>query len=628
MNDSTKPQPARAPYNIEHWGEGYFAINAAGHVCVHPDGRPTGEGVDLFDLSAQIQDAGMALPVLVRFNGILRHRVDTLCGAFERASEAQDFTGGYTAVYPIKVNQQRTVVSEIIDHGDGRVGLEAGSKPEFMAVLGVAPPGCTIICNGYKDREYLRAALIGQQLGHKVYVVVEKLNELDVLLREAASMGVRPTVGIRIRLASMGAGKWQTTGGEKSKFGLSSAQILQAVERMRAAGMLDCLELLHFHLGSQIANIRDIQTGMAEASRYYAELHQLGVNVRVMDVGGGLSVDYEGTRSRSFCSMNYSVDQYAQAILRALREVADENELPHPHVISESGRAMTAHHAVLVTDVIDRELVAQTSPTEPGEQDPAILHDLWEALETSSGRTALETYQDALYFFSEVQSMYVHGVLSLEQRARAEGTYHAICRKVRDTLTPSLRSHRDVLDELNEKLADKLFCNLSIFQSLPDVWAIKQVFPIMPLQRLHETPTHRAVLRDLTCDSDGRIDQYVDTDGLEATLPVHAPDADTPYLLGFFLVGAYQEILGDMHNLFGDTDSVNVELGADGEVELLGAERGDTADELLRYVHFDTVKLLASYRNKIEAADIPATSREAFLQELEDGLTGYTYLEH
>ncbi len=628
MNDSAKPQPARAPYNIEHWGEGYFAINAAGHVCVHPDGRPAGAGVDLFDLSAQIQEAGMALPVLVRFNGILRHRVDTLCGAFERAREAQDFTGGYTAVYPIKVNQQRTVVSEIIGHGDGRVGLEAGSKPEFMAVLGVAPPGCTIVCNGYKDREYLRAALIGQQLGHKVYVVVEKLNELDVLLREAASMGVRPAVGIRIRLASMGAGKWQTTGGEKSKFGLSSAQILQAVGRMRAAGMLDCLELLHFHLGSQIANIRDIQTGMAEASRYYAELHQLGVNVRVMDVGGGLSVDYEGTRSRSFCSMNYSVDQYAQAILRALREVADEHELPHPHVISESGRAMTAHHAVLVTDVIDRELVAQTSPTEPGEDDPAILHDLWEALQNSSGRTALETYQDALYFYSEAQSMYVHGVLSLEQRARAEGTYHAICRKVRDALTPSLRSHRDVLDELNEKLADKLFCNLSVFQSLPDVWAIKQVFPIVPLQRLHETPTHRAVLRDLTCDSDGRIDQYVDTDGLEATLPVHAPDADTPYLLGFFLVGAYQEILGDMHNLFGDTDSVNVELGADGEVELLGAERGDTADELLRYVHFDTAKLLASYRHKIEAADIAAADREAFLQELEDGLTGYTYLEH
>ncbi|MGD8379924.1 MAG: biosynthetic arginine decarboxylase, partial [Gammaproteobacteria bacterium] len=582
---------------------------------------------DLAQLAADIQAEGLSLPVLVRFTGILRDRVDTLIGAFEQAREQQAFGGHYTAVYPIKVNQQRAVVGEIVAHGDARVGLEAGSKPELMAVLGIARPGMPVVCNGYKDREYLRVALIGQQLGHKVYVVVEKPAELGTLIREARAMGVRPAIGVRVRLASVSAGKWQNTGGEKSKFGLSPSQLLEAVDTLRAADLLDCLELLHVHLGSQVANIRDIQRGMREASRYYAELHRLGAKVKVMDVGGGLGVDYEGTRSRSYCSMNYTVQQYAQTIVREIRERADENDLPHPDLISESGRALTAHHAVLITDVTDVERIPETEPTAPAGDEPLILQDLWETLENAGRRTVLEVYQDAVYFIGEAQSMYTHGLLTLEQRAHADRIYHAICRRVRNNLTPGQRSHRDILDELNEKLADKFFCNFSVFQSLPDVWAINQVFPIMPLQRLDEPTTRRGVLRDLTCDSDGRIDQYVDREGLEATLPVHEIGDGESYLLGFFMVGAYQEILGDMHNLFGDTDSVNVELDGDGRWRFTGEERGDTADELLRYVHFDPAELLANYRAKTGAADLDPATREQYLRELEDGLSGYTYLE-
>ncbi|MEX0870979.1 MAG: biosynthetic arginine decarboxylase, partial [Aquisalimonadaceae bacterium] len=587
---------ARDVYNTAHWGGGYFDINDAGEVVVRPDRNASRPAVSLRTLAGELRDAGLSLPVLVRFTDILRDRVDNLCNAFASAMQTDGYGGGYTAVYPIKVNQQRRVVEEILSRGGERVGLEAGSKPELMAVLALAPQGATVICNGYKDREYIRLALVGQRLGLRVHIVLEKRSELELVIRESERMQLRPILGMRVRLASIGAGKWQNTGGEKSKFGLTASQALGVVERLQQAGMVDCLDLLHFHLGSQLSNVRDIRRGMREAARYYAELHNIGVPIRCVDVGGGLGVDYEGTRSRNYCSMNYSVGEYAHNVVHALWEMCEEQGLPHPDIISESGRALTAHHAVLITNVIDRDgSDAGAVVAEPAADEALILRDLWRGLSTDDGRSALEIYHDAMHGLQEAQAMYTHGVLSLRQRAHAEQLYQAICHKVRPMLSMSARNHRDVLDELNEKLADKLFCNLSIFQSMPDVWAIDQIFPILPLARLDERPTARATVQDLTCDSDGCIQYYVDGEGIESTLPLPPYRPGEPYLLGIFLVGAYQEILGDMHNLFGDTDSVNVELTDDGYT-LTGALRGDSVETVLRYVQFDRDSLLAAYR--------------------------------
>jgi arginine decarboxylase len=614
-------------FNIRRWGEGYFDINPNGHIVVHPNGDAGDGEVNLVELTERARHDGLRLPILFRFGDIIGNRVTGLCNAFELAMESHDYRANYTAVYPIKVNQQRSVVDDLLAHGGKRVGMEAGSKPELMAVLALAPAGSIIVCNGYKDREYLELALIGQQLGHKVYIVVEKPNELGHIIRLSKQMGVRPRIGARVRLTHASAGKWQDTGGEKSKFGLMASQLLDAAEMLAEAGMADCLELLHFHLGSQIGNIRDIARGMREAGRAFAEMRALGVNIHVMDVGGGLGVDYEGSRSRSANSTNYSVEQYAHTIVRTLAEICAEYELPQPDIITESGRAMTAHHAVLVTNVVDHESISELEPDEPSVEDPMILHDLWEGYRNDDDRPALEIYQDALYWLSEAQAMYIHGVMTLEQRARAERLYYGICRRVKAVLKPTSRPQREILDELNEKLADKYFCNMSVFQSLPDVWAIDQVFPIMPIHRLDEFPERRAVLQDMTCDSDGRIENYVDADGVESTLAVHPLKQEEDYLLAFFLVGAYQEILGDMHNLFGDTDSVNVERNEDGEFEMVRPEHGDRADEVLAYVHFEPQELLARYREKIDAAGLDQATRTDYLATLEEGLSGYTYLE-
>lgn len=622
-------EKARQTYNMAYWSSGYFDINEQGHLTAHPDRDFNAAGVDLYELSGEIRNAGLSLPVLVRFPGILHDRIDTLCRSFQDAMEDCDYTGAYTAVYPIKVNQQRTVVEEVLAHGGRYVGLEAGSKPELMAVLALAEPdGGVIVCNGYKDREYIRLALIGRQLGHRIYIVVEKLSELELVIRESRDMGITPLLGIRMRLTSIGAGKWQNTGGKKSKFGLSSLQVLALVERLQAEGLAACLQLLHFHMGSQISSIQDIHRGMREAARYYAELRQMGLDIRCMDVGGGLGVDYEGTRSRSFCSMNYSVREYARNIVQAIHDACAEYDLPHPDIFSESGRALTAHHAALITNVIDQEVVPTgLSDLAPGEDEPIIIKDLYQGLMELEQRPPLEVYHDANYWLSEAHAMYVHGVLTLAQRAWAEQLYYETCHRVRSLLQPAKRAHREVLDELNENLADKYFCNISVFQSIPDVWAIEQIFPVVPLHRLGEEPTRRAVLQDITCDSDGRIDQYVDLDGIDTTLQVHALKNGEPYLLGIFMVGAYQEILGDMHNLFGDTDSVNVELLADGSYRLDQIEQGDTVDDVLGYVHINADELLESYQRKVADSGLPDDVQDSYLEELEAGLRGYTYLE-
>ncbi len=630
MNDYAKSsawtvQDAADMYNIPQWGEGYFGVGADGHLRVRPYRGRSPVEIDLYELARRLPREGLELPVLVRFTDILRDRVDALTGAFAEVIAEYSYVGTYTAVYPIKVNQQREVVEAIVRHGGARVGLEAGSKPELAAVLGVAPAGSVIVCNGYKDRGYVRRALIGQKLGHRVYIVVEKPGELALVLEEARNLQVAPLIGLRVRLASIGAGKWQNTGGEKSKFGLSCNQVLESLELLRQAGALDALRMIHFHLGSQIANVQDIQRGMREAARFYAELRALGAPVDTVDVGGGLGVDYEGTRSRSSCSMNYSQREYARNIVRTLQEVCTETGQPEPNLISESGRALTAHHAVLVTGVIDYEAAPAAVPLPPAAEHPAILHQLHSLLGEAASRGPLECLHDAVSLLGEAQSQYTHGVLSLPQRAYAEQTYFAVCRDTVPRLDPAIRSHREALDELREKLADKYFCNFSVFQSMPDAWAIDQVFPILPIHRLDERPGLRATLCDLTCDSDGRIDQYVDRGGLEPTLPAHALQAGQPYLLGFFMVGAYQEILGDMHNLFGDTNAVNVVLDGD-SWKLEGAEHGDRTDELLRYVHFAPEELAQAYRKKFALAELPPAQRAALLAELEAGLSGYTYL--
>ncbi len=622
---------SQAIYNLDNWGAGYFDINAQGHLQVCPTQEPQ-RGIDSYEVVQAALAEGHRLPLLLRFSDILQHRVHSLCQAFSSAIEGEAYRGGYTAVYPIKVNQQHSVVNELLT-GTEPVGLEAGSKSELMAVLGIsAQADQTIVCNGYKDREYIRLALIGQKLGHRIYLVIEKLSELEQVLEEAAVLDVQPCLGVRVRLASIGEGKWQNTGGEKSKFGLSAAQVLAMLARLRETGSLAWLQMLHFHLGSQLANIRDIQRGMQECARYYAELHRLGAVIDCVDVGGGLGVDYEGSHSRRACSMNYSLDSYARHIVHALKEVCEQQNLPHPLIMTESGRAMSAHHAVLVTNTINVEQIPADAVIDRPESDaPAALQELGQlhrllAEGEPGSHAAIEAWHDVRYWLGEAQTLYTHGMLDLGQRASAEALYFACCRHIRARLSPAQRSHREVLDALNEKLADKYFCNFSLFQSIPDAWGIGQIFPVMPLHRLQEAPRRRGVIEDITCDSDGRINHYVEGEGIEASLPLHEWKAGEPYLLGIFLVGAYQEILGDMHNLFGDTDSLHVRL-TDNGYRLEQPCRGDRVDDLLRYVHFDPDELAQNYRAKIAAADLSAQEKQDCLDELLSGMSGYSYLQ-
>lgn len=619
-------EDAREQYSMRHWSGGYFDAGDDGRMLALPRGAGS-RGVALADVVARAREQGLDLPLLVRFSDVLAHRARSLCEAFRRAMERDDYRGAFTAVYPIKVNQQKSVVDEIVRAADGVVGLEAGSKPELIAVMAQSADGGVVICNGYKDREYVRLALTGRRLGLRTFLVVEKLSELGMILDEARALGVRPALGVRMRLASLGRGNWQNTGGDKAKFGLSAGQLLEAVARLNEAGMADCLALLHFHMGSQISNVRDIQRGMREASRYYAELRGMGLDIRYMDVGGGLGVDYEGTRSRSLCSINYGLDQYAGAIVHTLWEASQENDLPHPDIITESGRAMTAHHAVLVTDVTAVEAAPAPDPEPPAKNAPLVLHDLWDTWQVLDERPAAECYQEAQHLLAEGQSMYIHGILDIADRARLEALFYAVCRGVQARLREGNRVHRALADELRETLADKYFCNFSVFQSVPDVWAIEQIFPIVPLERLNEPPCRRAVIEDLTCDSDGRIDHYVDREGVEPTLAVHAMRPGQPYLLGLFLVGAYQETLGDIHNLFGDANSVDVRLTDDGW-EMAHPRRGENAARLLAYVGYDRDDLLARYRERIRAAGVPEAERERLFETLDASLDGYTYLQN
>ena len=609
-------------YGIRHWGEGYFSINVKGHVAVEP--RRDGASLDVYQLVNEAKSSGLKTPLLLRFNDVLTDRVRALSQAFETAANELDYSGGYRAIYPIKVNQQRSVVEQIASVGADIVGLEAGSKPELLAVLAASPSGASIVCNGYKDREYVRLALMGRKLGHDVYLVIEKPSELKLVLDEAAKMDIEPLLGVRIRLAAVASGNWQNSGGAKSKFGLSAAQLLELIAQLKAADKLHCLQLLHSHIGSQIPDLSDIDRGISEAARYYAELVKAGAPIQVIDVGGGLGVDYEGTASRHYCSINYSVNAYAKAVLRAIQQRCAEFELAEPRVFSESGRALTAHHAILITEVIEREEPSTALGKVSEDDDADVVKALALIHQQFDEQSPLMSWQEAKHQFDLSQQSFQSGEIDLEQRAHAEQWFYAIADLVRQHLRVTSRRHRDVLDELNDMLASRVFCNFSLFQSLPDAWALNQVFPLMPLHRLTEAPEQASVVHDLTCDSDGCLSQYVDQDGVESTLRLHATNGE-PYLIGIFLVGAYQEILGDMHNLFGDTDAVNVSLTADG-YSFSEPERGDRADELLSYVHFDPQQMLSQYQEKLAAAELMDQQRSAYLADLKTALNSTTYL--
>jgi len=615
---------ARKTYSIPHWAEGYFDVDAAGRITVAPRG-PQGPKIALPEVVDQAKAQGAKLPLLVRFPDILGDRLRKLQGAFAQAMTDWDYAGGYTAVYPIKVNQHAGVAGTLASHHGEGFGLEAGSKPELMAVLALSRPGGLIVCNGYKDREYIRLALIGRKLGMETFIVVEKPSELPLVIEEARALGVKPGLGVRMRLASLGAGKWQNSGGDKAKFGLSPRQVLDLWKELRDAGLEDCLGLLHFHMGSQISNVRDIANGMREATRYFVELSVLGANVRYMDVGGGLGIDYEGTRSRSYCSINYGVNQYASSIVQPLAEACEEYGLAPPRVITECGRAMTAHHAVLIANVSEVEQAPEGRVPDEHDDEPAVIRHLREIHAEIDARPAVELFHEAQHHHSEGLSLYALGQIDLTHRARIDDLFYAIAHAVRARLSYDEKSHRDLLDELNDRLVDKYFVNFSVFESMPDVWAIDQVFPIAPIERLNEAPTRRGVIADLTCDSDGKIDTYVETEGLDTSLPLHEMKHGEAYRLGFFLVGAYQEILGDIHNLFGDTDAIEVHIDGDGYA-MSQQRRGDSVDVMLDYVGYKLADLRQAYRDKVAAAHLAADEAARLDMALEAGLTAYTYL--
>ncbi|MGE3509315.1 MAG: biosynthetic arginine decarboxylase [Vicinamibacterales bacterium] len=617
-------------YEIDRWGQGYFSVGDNGQVKIHPTKEP-GRSIDLKQLVDHLQLRGIHLPTLIRFRDILKHRLQDIFEAFQNAIAQHEYTGSYICVYPIKVNQQRQVVEEVFQFGRAyNFGLEAGSKPELLAVASVADNETPIICNGFKDAEFIEMAMLAQKIGRKVIPVVEKYTELPLILDYAEKVGVRPTIGMRVKLAARGGGRWQSSGGFRSKFGLTVGEILKGLEELKSRGMEDCFQLLHFHLGSQIPNIRIVKGALNEAARVYVELVKAGAGLKYMDVGGGLGVDYDGSQTNFESSVNYTLQEYANDVVYHLQTVCDEAKVAHPTIVSESGRAVVAHHSLLVFNVLGVSGFGNGNfPTTATENMEQPLVDLIETYNNLNIRNATESYHDAQQALDMAMNLFSGGYLPLEQRSQAENLYWAICVKLQRLLQGQTEVPED-LQNLDDSLSDTYFCNFSLFQSIPDSWAIKQLFPIMPIHRLNERPTQHAVLGDITCDSDGKIDQFIDRRDVKRSLPLHQFNGD-PYYLGVFLVGAYQEILGDLHNLYGDTHAVHVSLDQDNAVVLDAVIKGDTVREVLDYVEFDAQALVNKLRTDVETAvrlgRLSYEESGRVLRFYEEGLQGYTYLE-
>ena len=619
-------------YNINGWGLKYFSINDKGHVAVTP--REGSASVDLKELMDELQVRDVTSPVLLRFPDILDNRIEKISKCFQQAADEYGYTAKNFIIYPIKVNQMRQVVEEIVSHGKKfNIGLEAGSKPELHAVLAInTDENSLIICNGYKDENYVELALLAQKMGRRIFLVVEKLNELRLIADISKRLKIRPNIGIRIKLASSGSGKWEESGGDGSKFGLNSSELLEALDFLEKAKMTDCLKLIHFHIGSQITKIRRIKNALKEASQFYVQLQNMGFHVEFVDIGGGLGVDYDGTRSSSSeSSMNYSIQEYVNDSVSALVDACAKNNLPQPNIITESGRSLTAHHSVLVFEVLETtSLPIWDEKEELGENPHELVDELYKIWDNMNQPRLLESWHDALQIREEALDLFGLGLLDLRTRAQIEQLFWSVAREVNE-IASDMKHAPEELRKISKLLPDKYFCNFSLFQSLPDSWSIDQLVPIMPISRLDERPDRTATIQDITCDSDGKINNFISSHGANSHLAVHALNNKEPYYIGVFLVGAYQEILGDMHNLFGDTNAVHVSVYKD-RYEIDQVIDGETVAEVLDYVQFSPKKLVRSVEtwvtSSMKAGIITPEEGREFLSNYRSGLYGYTYLEN
>ena len=618
-------------YNIKGWGVNYFGINEKGHIYVCP--KKNSVQIDLKEVVDELATRHVTAPMLLRFPDILDNSIEKTDECFRRAAKEYDYQAEHFIIFPIKVNQMRPVVEEIISHGKRyNLGLEAGSKPELHAVLATnMDSDSLIICNGHKDQNFIELALLAQKMGKRVFLVIEKLPELKIIADTAQRLGVRPNLGIRIKLAANGSGKWSESGGDASKFGLNSSELLMALQLLDEMGLRDCLKLLHFHIGSQITKIRRISTALREASQFYVQLHAMGFGIEFIDCGGGLGVDYDGTRSsNSESSVNYSIQEYVNDCVYTLVEAANQNGIPHPNIITEGGRSLTAHHSVLIVDVLESVTAPQMPEDfQPGEGDHKLVHDLTEIWDKLSGRSLLEDWHDAEDIREEALDLFRHGIIDLKTRAQIESLYWAVSHEVAE-LAHHQKHAPDELRALDKQMADKYFCNFSLFQSMPDSWALDQLFPIMPIDRLAEQPTRSATLQDITCDSDGKITTYVNGGHQTNYIPLHPVRPDEHYYIGVFLVGAYQEILGNMHNLFGDTNAVHITVNRD-SYDIEQVIDGETVADVLEYVQYDPKKLVRRLEiwvsRAVKDGKITEAEGKEFISNYRAGLYGYTYLE-
>ena len=627
-------------FAVDSWADGFFSINSNGTVAVRPD-RRSGREVDLLEIVDGVRERGFSTPVLLHFGDVLETVLGDLRRAFDGAIEQHGYGGAYRGVYPVKVNQQRSVVEDVGRiSGEMGFGFEVGSKPELLAVLAmtVEQPDRLVVCNGFKEDRYVEFAMLAAKLGRTIVPVIENLGELELVLRHATRLDVRPRIGIRVNLNVEGAGRWASSSGVKAKFGLTLAEVLRAVDLLRGHGMLDCLQLLHCHMGSQMHDIRQVAAGVGELTRIHTELHRLGATVEFIDVGGGLGVDYDGSQSNSAFSRNYSLEEYASTVVHRIQSICDDRDVPHPTIVTESGRAMVAQQSVLIFDVLGTNRFEPHRIPEDleglrgrdGEEPARPLVDLFDAWRRIDAENLLECWHDAESARAEALTLFTLGYMSLEHRAEVERIFWTLALRARE-LTSSLEPVPEELAELDDLLTDVYFCNLSVFQSLPDCWAIEQVFPIMPIHRLDETPTRRGTLADLTCDSDGKVDRFIDREDVKRWLPLHELESGARYLLGAFLVGAYQETLGDLHNLFGDTHVAHVRVDDSGRWWIEEIVEGDTVREVLGYMQYDSASMTRAIRRECEGSvhrgSMTARESREMVSAFEAGLEGYTYLE-